>query len=196
MTMEFERDRFDNAAPLPMLVIVDPCKRHVAAQPGIDRATSAGIVAGCRAALSVARARGMGIAFVRGDAAAGPGGAAAAGWIKGFEPSRSDVLLDRHGPSCYTSEYFDDVVQAAGGDIVIAGFAGQGGCIATAADAICAGHRITVLRDATYDKASELFAEPQLHQLAAFTKFGIRSTTVHRWIASLDGSRVWSDRCE
>ncbi len=81
--------------------------------------------------MSVARARGLAVAFIRGNAGAQTGDRAAGGWLKGFEPVRSDVLLDRRGPSCYTSEYFDDVAQAAGGDIVLAGFAGQGGCLAT-----------------------------------------------------------------
>jgi nicotinamidase-related amidase len=195
MTMEFQRDQFDNAATLPMLVIVDPCKRHLLAGSEISRAASAGIIARCRTALSVARARGLAVAFIRGNADAQAGDRVAGGWLKGFEPVRSDVLLDRCGPSCYTSEYFDDVAQAAGGDIVLAGFAGQGGCLATVADAICAGHRITVLRDATYDKASEQFADVQLRQLAAFTKFTIRSTTVGGWTASLNASFAWGDRC-
>jgi nicotinamidase-related amidase len=195
MTMEFQRDQFDNAAALPMLVIVDPCKRHLLAGSGICRAASAGIIARCRAALSVARARGLAVAFIRGDAAAQTGDRTAGGWLKGFEPARSDVLLDRRGPSCYTSEYFDDVAQAAGGEIVLAGFAGQGGCLATVADAIYAGHRITVLRDATYDKVSEQFADIQLRQLAAFTKFDVRSTTVSGWTASLSTSFAWGNQC-
>jgi nicotinamidase-related amidase len=191
MTMEFQRDHFDNAAPLPILVIVDPSNRHLKPGAEMPRATGAGIVSRCRAALGIARARGMAIAFVRGDAGETDGDHVTGSWIKGLEPTKSDVLLDRHGPSCYTSEYFDDVAQAAGGDIVIAGFAGEGGCLATVADAICAGHRVTILRDATYDKVSELFADDQLSQLAAFTRFDVHATTVTGWLAELNDSFVW-----
>ena len=188
MTMQFERDHFDNAATLPMLVIVDPRSKHIGAQSGISRAARAGIVAGCLAALSLARLRGLAVAILRGEGTGGASDGGAGGWIKGFEPMRSDILLERRGKSCYSSEYFDEIAQAAGGDIVLAGFAGEGGCLATAADAISAGHRVTFLRDATYDRTSESFSESQLRLLGSFTKFDIRAATVSSWVSSLNVS--------
>lgn len=78
MTMEFQRDQFDNAATLPMLVIVNRCKRHLLAGAGSYRAASTGIIARCRAALSAARA--LVVAFVRGEATAQTCNRAAGGW--------------------------------------------------------------------------------------------------------------------
>jgi nicotinamidase-related amidase len=193
MAIEFQRDHFDNAATLPMLVIVDPRARHIAPQSGISRAMGSGLVSRCRAALAFARSAGLTVSIVRGgpDADTGPGG-----WIKGLEPLRPDVVLERRARSLYSCEFFDEVAQAAGGDIALAGFLGDGGCLATAADALCAGHRVTILQDAVLDNSSQLFSEAHLRALRTFTMLDVRAAAVGAWIASLSRSFAWGGRCE
>lgn len=195
MTMQFGRDQFDNIARLPMLVVVDPRTKHLAGESGVSRAACAGIVARCRSALRHARAHGLAVAYLRGDAAerACDGGSNA--WIRGFEPMRSEILLERRGLSCYDSGFFDEVAQAAGGDVVLAGFLGEGGCLATAADSMYAGHRITILSDATYDEAARNFSDGHLKLLRAFTKLDINAMTTGNWIKSFENSLLWSRQC-
>lgn len=195
MAIEFQRDHFDNAATLPMLVIVDPRAKHLLPQSDVSRAAGAGIVSRCRDALAFARSCGLTVSIVRGEAAMQAPDACPSGWIKGLEPLRSDVLLERHGRSCYSSEFFDEVAQAAGGDIALAGFVGNGGCLATVVDALGAGHRVTILQDATYDSVSQSFSDAHLRSLKAFTRLDVRLVRVSSWIAALGGAFTGSCQC-
>ncbi|HWA91419.1 MAG TPA: isochorismatase family protein [Rhizomicrobium sp.] len=186
MAIEFQRDHFENSATLPLLVIVDPRASHLASGSGLDRATGAGIVSRCRAALGFARSFGLAVSIVRGET--GP-------WIKGLEPLRHDILIERRGRSCYANEFFDEVAQAAGGEIALAGFVGDGGCLATVADALCAGHRVTILQDATCDGVSSLFSEAHLAALRRFTRLDVRTATAGAWIASTSGALIRGSQC-
>jgi nicotinamidase-related amidase len=76
-------------------------------------------------------------------------------------------------------------MQAQGGDIVLAGFVGRGGSLATVSDALLAGHRVTLLMDATHDAECKRAFEPSLLALlAAYTKFDLRAMTTGSWIGS------------
>jgi isochorismate hydrolase len=116
-------------------------------------------------------------------------------WIKGLEPVRSDILLERRGLSCYSCAFFDEVAQAGGGDIALAGFLGDGGCLATAADALSAGHRVTILQDAVFDGASQLFTEAHLRALRTFTMLDVRLAAVGAWVQSLSRAFARDGRC-
>jgi hypothetical protein len=116
-------------------------------------------------------------------------------WIKGFEPKRHDSMFDRAGPSCYGSVYFDEVVEDAGRHIVVAGFLGRGGCLATAADAVSMGHGITFLSNAIYDSLSErLFDLSMAGSLTAFTRFDIRIMQTGAWAAGAKANHAIEGR--
>ena len=57
--------------------------------------------------------------------------------------------LERGLPSCYASASFDEVIGHSGGNIVLAGFAGETACLSTAIDAFHRGHRALYLADAS-----------------------------------------------
>ncbi len=187
MTLEFEQWQFRQAFQSQVLVLSDLRKQHLTQAGAVPRAAAAGILVRCRAVLAHARSMGLPVAFVRdlplsGNAAGSGGGSV---WIKGFEPGRYDSVFERAGPSCYGNPYFDEVVEGAGRGIVVAGFAGRGGCLATAGDAMSAGHAVTFLTDAIFDDLSARFFDCSLAgSLAAFTKFDVRAVTARRWIAA------------
>jgi nicotinamidase-related amidase len=177
MTMELNRHQFENAARLAALVIVDPCKRNLVAGLGPSRAETAGILNNARRALQHARTLGLPVAVVRSHDDDTP-------WINGFEPRREDALLRKSSLSCYSNPYFDDIVQGAGGHVVLCGFLGEGGCIATIVGALHAGHAVTVLRDAMFDGATDQGANSILRHLTAYTDLDIAVPNTSAWISS------------
>lgn len=187
MTFEFERKQFGHAFQSPTLVLVDPCKKHLAETAEVSRAVAAGILVRCRAVLAHARSMGIPVTYVRDRQSSmnAPGKDGGPIWIKGFEPGRYDSVFERAGPSCYGSPYFDEVVEGAGRGIVVAGFAGRGGCLSTASDAVSMGHAVTFLTDAIFDDLSAcVFDNSLTASLAVFTKFEIRAMPAQRWIAA------------
>ncbi|MBV9694466.1 MAG: isochorismatase family protein, partial [Alphaproteobacteria bacterium] len=186
----------ENAVALPMLVVVDPRRTNLTPSHGVGRMAGAGVVSRSRVALAFARSFGLSVSIMRGGANPQVSDATANPWIKGFEPLRSDILLERRGRSCYSSEFFCEVAQAAGGEIVLAGFIGDGGTLATVIDALKVGHRVTILRDATYDRTAQLFSEAHLRALRDFTHLHVRVKTVHTWTASFTPISARSGRCE
>lgn len=191
MTLEFERRQFRQTFQSQVLVLADLRKQHLTQAGAVPRAATAGILVRCRAVLAHARGMGLPVTFVRdrpsfSNASGSDGGSV---WIKGFEPGRYDSVFERAGPSCYGNPYFDEVVEGAGRGIVVAGFAGRGGCLATAADAVSAGHAVTFLTDAIFDDLSaQVFDCSHARSLAAFTKFDIRAVTARHWIAATASS--------
>src|SRR5208283_4107475 len=71
------------------------------------------------------------------------------GWIKGFEPQNTDMIFDRCQPSCYSSKDFVEVIANSGGNLVIAGFAGEVACPSTAIEAFHRGHNLVFVADAS-----------------------------------------------
>jgi len=177
MTMEFNRGQFESAARFAAFVIVDPCKDCLSFGLGPDRSVPAGIVSNARRALAHARSLGLPVALVRSQ-----GNQAA--WLKGFEPRREDAVLLRTAPSCYSNLFFDETVQSAAGHIVLCGFPGRGGCIATVSGAIHAGHSVTVLRDATLDDAADPVAGSLLRHLTSYVDFEVAAISTSAWISS------------
>lgn len=189
MTYTFAQKQFKSALQSPTLVLVDLCRRNLTRPTETSRATAAGILVRCRAALAHARRTGIPVTFVR-DRTGGRndfGKAEAHVWIHGFEPKRHESVFERIGPSCYDSPYFEEIMNGAGRHIVIAGFVGRGGCLATAADAVRAGHAITFLKDGICDDLSGRTVDYSLvSSLAALMKFDIRTVKGSHWIASSD----------
>jgi nicotinamidase-related amidase len=182
LSFQFDKRSFANARALPVIVLVDPCHHRLKGRRGLSHGDIAGVLARCRAALVHARSTGMAVAFVRDNA--NPRIGSQSDWIKGFEPERSDMVFERRASSCYANPYFEEVAKAFG-ELVFAGFPGQGGCLSTAADAVRAGTRITFLEDATVDgESAEALGAFSLARISALTKFEVYATGTREWIAS------------
>jgi nicotinamidase-related amidase len=181
MTMELNRHQFENAARLAAFVVIDPCKSGHVRGLGPNCSAVAGILSNVKRALAHARSLGLPVAFVRSDNER-------AVWISDIEPRREDAVLMRSELSCYSNPYFDDLVQRAGGNIVLCGFTGEGGCIATIGGAIHAGHDVTVLRDATLDDAADPAAESLLRHLTTYVDLDISAISTSAWIHANDGA--------
>ena len=106
----------------------------------------------------------------------------------GLEPRREDALLLKPALSCYSNTYFDDMVQRAAGALVMCGFMEEGGCIATIAGAVHAGHAVTVLRDATRDDAADPAADSLLRHLTVYADLDIAAVSTSAWISSTRGA--------
>lgn len=182
MSFSFQAPRFENSVRLPVFVIVDPC-RDFLGPANIRMHRAAGVLARCREALAHARRTGMPVAFMHSPLRRAGDRSTRSKWITGFEPDRPETILERNGPSCYSGPFFEEIAQQGGGELVVAGLLGCGGCLATAADALYAGHSVTFLRDAILDETSErAFSEDSIQLLSAFTKFDVRSITTRNWI--------------
>jgi nicotinamidase-related amidase len=175
MSFQYDARKFARAQKLPLLVLIDPVRRHLEGRNGLDRNNIAGVIADCRKAVHHARAMGMPIAFVHDEGYRGPH------WILGLAPERADMVFARSAPSLYANAYFPEVATEAGA-LLLASFPGDGGALATAADAIGAGQAITFLQDALLDVASRrILIEPVLATLAAHTPLNIAACGTHRW---------------
>lgn len=142
---------FTNSVKIPTLVLVDLQEEYLASSRALAIPDATGALENCRVALQHARSRGYPVAYSRwlGHAPYFNPATRFSRWIEGFEPSGSDIIFERSLPSCYASEHFDEVMTYGGGDFVVAGFAGEVACLATAIDAFHRGHRMTFLADAS-----------------------------------------------
>src|SRR5438067_1787223 len=134
---------------VPTLVLVDLQQEYVATSRALAVPGAAAALANCRAALAHARAKGFPVAFVRWLARSAFFNPATrfSRWIEGFEPFGCDMVFERDQPSCYASTSFDQVMTECGGNFVLAGFAGEAACLATAVDALNCGHRVSLRSD-------------------------------------------------
>ncbi|MEX0589994.1 MAG: isochorismatase family protein [Xanthobacteraceae bacterium] len=122
-------------------------------------------IANCRAALAHARTAGFPVAFVRWVSGSPFSSATSrSAWIEGFEPKRMDMVFDRNRPSCYASSAFAEVMRNNTGDLVLAGFAGEAACLATALDAFHRGHEFTFLADASMSHALDEIPAREVHR--------------------------------
>jgi nicotinamidase-related amidase len=141
---------FTRAARLPTLVLVDLQQDYLAPSRVLDISDAPGALANCRLALAHARSMNMPVAYTRWAGARSFGGRRGnAGPIEGFEPHGPDSIFERKQPSCYASPHFAEVIANNGGNFIMAGFAGEAACLATAIEAFHRGHRVTYLSDAS-----------------------------------------------
>lgn len=163
---------FSRAARLPTLVLVDLQQDYLAPARALDIPDVSDALANCRLALAHARAMDMPVAYTRWAGARLFGGRRGnVRPIEGFEPHGPDSIFERKQPSCYTSPHFAEVIADNGGNFIMAGFAGEAACLATAIEAFHRGHCVTYLSDAS---ASSGFAD-------------IPSITVHDFVRRLIG---------
>ena len=180
---------FTNSVRVPTLVLLDLQEEYLAPSRALAIPDAAVALANCRAALRHARSRGYPVAYSRwiGQAPYFNPATRFSRWIEGFEPSGSDLIFERALPSCYASEYFAEVMTNSGGNFVLAGFAGETACLATAIEAFHRGHRLTFLADASASHPIESTAAADVHKLVTDlmalwggvtdTESWIRSTT-------------------
>lgn len=141
---------------VPTLVVVDPQQEYISAPRMFALPEIEAALENCLVAVTHARAVGLPIAFTRLIRQAPFFNRATrfSQWIEGLQPSANDMVFERDRPSCYASDRFAEMMQlSGGGNIVIAGFAGETACLATAIDAYHRGHRATFLSDASASHA-------------------------------------------
>ncbi len=136
-----------NPSVIQTLVLVDLQQEYIASPRVLALEETKGALANCRAALAHARAMGLPVAFVRWIDRTPLFNKATrfSRWIEGFEPHGVDMIFERNRPSCYASADFAEVMSSGGGSFVLAGFAGEAACLATAIEAFHRGHTVTYL---------------------------------------------------
>lgn len=151
---------------IPTFVLVDMQQEYLAAPRGLALPNADEALERCRAALEHARRIGLPVAFVRwlGKSAFFNPATPFSRWIDGFEPLGIDMVFERNQPSCYASSQFADVMDQAGGNFVLAGFAGEAACLSTAIDAFHRGHRMTFLSDASASHALGDISAQETHR--------------------------------
>ena len=183
-----------NPGVIPTLVLVDLQREYVASPRVLAVPDAKGALANCRAALAHARAMGFPVAFVRWINRSSLFNAATpfSRWIEGFEPHGVDMIFERNRPSCYASADFAEVMNAGGGNFVLAGFAGEAACLATAIEAYHRGHEVTYLADASASHALDDATAPDVHRVVS-SVVGLYGHVVatKTWIAETSRRSNW-----
>lgn len=149
---------------VPVLVLVDMQQEYEIAGRPLALPRIAPALENCRLALSHARESGIPIAYVRWIGTPFQAGTRFARWIEGFEPQGCDMIFDRDRPSCYASPAFADVMERGCPPLVIAGFAGEAACLATAIDGYHRGQDVTFLKDASASHGLDGIAAEDIHR--------------------------------
>jgi nicotinamidase-related amidase len=183
-----------NPSVVQTLVLVDLQQEYVAAPRVLALEESKGALANCRAALAHARAMGLPVAFVRWMDQTPLFNRATrfSRWIEGFEPHGVDMIFERNRPSCYASAEFAEVMSGGGGGFVLAGFAGEAACLATAIDAFHRDHTVTFLADASASHALDDVTARDVHRVVSNVAglYGEVLTT-KGWIARTSRKNNW-----
>jgi nicotinamidase-related amidase len=183
-----------NPSVIQTLVLVDLQQEYIASPRVLALEETKGALANCRAALAHARAMGLPVAFVRWIDRTPIFNKASrfSRWIEGFEPHGVDMIFERNRPSCYASADFAEVIGGGGGSFVLAGFAGEAACLATAIDGFHRGHGITFLADASASHALDDIAAKDVHRVVS-TVAGLYGEvlTTKSWIARTSRRNSW-----
>lgn len=183
-----------NPSVVQTLVLVDLQQEYIASPRVLALEETKGALANCRAALAHARAMGLPVAFVRWIDRTPIFNKASrfSRWIEGFEPHGVDMIFERNRPSCYASADFAEVIGGGGGSFVLAGFAGEAACLATAIDGFHRGHGITFLADASASHALDDIAAKDVHRVVS-TVAGLYGEvlTTKSWIARTSRRNSW-----
>jgi nicotinamidase-related amidase len=177
---------------IPTLVLIDMQKEYVVGSRALSLDGADQAIENCRRALAHARRAGIPVAFVRwrGRSAFFNPATSFAGWIEGFVPTRDDAVFERSRPSCYASAPFADMMAHAGNHVVLAGFAGEAACLATAIDAFHRGQRVTFLEDASASHGLGDFDAAEVHGvISGIAELYGDVCSTHSWIVSTSTSR-------
>lgn len=121
---------FVDPVTVPTVVMIDLQQEYVAAPRRMAVPDASAALAQCSLLLTHARAMGFPVAFMKWVARAPFFNAATrfSQWIEGFSPLATEMVFERELPSCYANSHFARVMdEGAGGNIVLAGFAGEFG---------------------------------------------------------------------
>src|SRR5436305_3165211 len=183
-----------NPSVIQTLVLVDLQQEYIASPRVLALENTRGALANCRAALAHARAMGLPVAFVRwiDRTALFNKATRFSRWIEGFEPHGVDMIFERNRPSCYASNDFAEVMSSGGGSFVLAGFAGEAACLATAIDAFHRGPTVTYLTDASRSHALDDIGANEAHRVVSSVAslYGDVITT-RTWIARTSRKGSW-----
>lgn len=184
---------FTDPTHLPTLVLIDMQKEYVTSSRALSLSGADKALENCRRALAHARSLRIPVAFVRwrGTSPFFNPATPFAGWIEGFVPTRDDAVFERSRPSCYASAPFADMMAHAGNHIVLAGFAGEGACLATVFDAFHRGQKLTFLEDASASHELGEFDASEVHGvISRIAELYGDVCSTHSWIASTATSRT------
>lgn len=171
------------SGPAPTLVLVDLQQDYVSGSCSLGPSDCEAALGNCRAALAHARQMGFPVAFVRSvGRTAGLAQTPTGRWIQSFEPRGSEMVFERDKPSCFSNALFADVMEGCGGPIVLAGFAGATGCLATAVDAYHRGCDLIYLTDASASHGLNGASGGETHAML---------TEVIRLYAAVADTRAW-----
>ena len=183
-----------NPSVVQTLVLVDLQQEYVSSPRVLALEETKGALANCRAALAHARATGMPVAYARWIDRTPLFNKATrfSRWIEGFEPHGVDMIFERNRPSCYASADFAEVMSAGGGNFVLAGFAGEAACLATAIDGFHRGHTITYLVDASASHALDDVGASEVHRVVS-SVVGLYGDviTTRTWITRTSRKNNW-----
>lgn len=183
---------FVDPLTVPTIVMVDLQQEYVAAPRRMAVPDATAALAQCSRLLTHARAMGFPVAFMKRVMHAPFFNAATrfSQWIDGFFPLPTEMVFERDLPSCYANGDFACVMnEGAGGNIVLAGFAGESACLSTVIDAYHRGHRVTFLADASASHALDAVAAQNVHSLLSkvLSLYATVATTAE-WI---DATSQW-----
>lgn len=176
---------FTNSIAVPIVVFVDLQQEYLAAPRALAFPDVSEQLTNCREILTHARTLGLPIAFTRwlGKSSFFNVATPFSQWIEGFEPHKSEMVFERSQPSCYSSQHFADVVSNGGGNLVIAGFAGEAACLSTAVDAFHRGHNLVFVADASASHALDDIPAREVHGVVTrLVKIYGSVTTTRSWI--------------
>src|SRR6202008_1412021 len=158
-----------NPSVVQTLVLVDLKQEYTASPRVLALDNTKGALANCRAALAHARAMGLPVAFVRWIDRTPIFNKASrfSRWIEGFEPHGVDMIFERNRPSCYASADFAEVMGGSGGSFVLAGFAGEAACLATAIDGFHRCPTVPYLTDASASHALDDIGANEVHRVVS-----------------------------
>lgn len=183
-----------NPSVVQTLVLVDLQQEYTASPRVLALENTRGALANCRTALAHARAAGLPVAFVRWIDRTPLFNKATrfSRWIEGFEPHGVDLVFERNRPSCYASTDFAEVIGSGGGSFVLAGFAGETACLATAIDAFHRSHSVTYLTDASASHALDDIGANDVHR-AVSGIVGLYGDVIatRSWIARTSRKSGW-----
>ena len=101
------------------------------------------------------------------------------------------MIFERDRPSCYASKDFSEVMESGGGSFVLAGFAGEAACLATAIDAFHRGHTSHFWRMRRRAMRSTTFRRRGASRFSGVAGLYGDTTTTRSWIARTSRKGNW-----
>lgn len=187
-----------NTGTVPTLVLLDLQQEYVAPPRLFAIPEAANALENCRIALAHSRRLGLPVAFFRMVARSAFFNPVLSysKWIPGFEPMASDMVFERGKPSCYANREFAHSIAEGGGNFVLAGFSGEGSCLATVLDAFHRDHNVTFLADASASHQLGQNSENSMHEtiIRVIGLYG-KVTSTESWISEQPASAIsWTAR--